>query len=202
MSMSPAEPGLAPFQLMTVNNEKIISMGGWPDLHPMPVLKAMGCEQVVYVTRRGGESIFAQGIAKRLLNLTEIDWSELDPTESDANITQVINSRGRFGLTTGIWTKMFNLANPESSIGTSLEYADAVVCTDWNAFDIKNDFKKMILEGYTAPIYFNISMETLSLKTLVEIKKSDNTLIPRVTSDGRTFSNQLFPKYGGCIPLN
>ena len=44
-------------------------------------MKALGCENVVYVTRRGGDSLFGTGVAKRILGETTIfavpDWNLL-----------------------------------------------------------------------------------------------------------------------------
>ena len=63
LSHSPAEPGLA--RLGSLPDGRI-SAGGWPDLAPVLALKNIGCEKVVYVTRRRPESPFATGIAKQL----------------------------------------------------------------------------------------------------------------------------------------
>jgi len=73
LSYSPAEPGLArALELDDAN----VSAGGWSDLHPVLVLENLGCEQVVYVTRRGDESGFARGVA-RLLGMSEADEAAL-----------------------------------------------------------------------------------------------------------------------------
>lgn len=59
LSTSPAEPGLARALELPDGS---YSAGGWPDLHPVQVLANLGCDEVVYVTRRGPESSFAQGV--------------------------------------------------------------------------------------------------------------------------------------------
>ena len=60
LSYSPAEPGLA--RALEIDAD-LVSAGGWSDLHPTLVLRNLGCERVVYVTRKGEESGFAQGVA-------------------------------------------------------------------------------------------------------------------------------------------
>lgn len=101
LSASPAEPGLSravPIGALGV------SVGGWPDLAPVLALKNAGCEHVVYLTRRGGESLFAQGVAQLL---------GMGPAEAAA---------------------LFDLADESSSFSLSLREAAGVWCTDWNAF--------------------------------------------------------------------
>lgn len=63
LSFSPAEPGLARALELGDGN---VSAGGWSDLHPTLVLENLGCEETIYVTRRGDESSFATGIATEL----------------------------------------------------------------------------------------------------------------------------------------
>ncbi len=65
LSYSPAEPGLA--RALELPDDAYgaaqVSAGGWSDLAPTLVLANLGCEEIVYVTRRGDESNFATGIA-------------------------------------------------------------------------------------------------------------------------------------------
>ena len=63
LSLSPAEPGLTKVQPFSLDSKKLYSFGGWSDLAPIQVLKALGCEKTIYVTRQGGDSTFAQGVA-------------------------------------------------------------------------------------------------------------------------------------------
>ncbi len=63
LAYSPAEPGLARALELPSGD---VSFGGWSDLHPSLVLRNLGCEKVVYVTRTGDESGFAIGVAKQL----------------------------------------------------------------------------------------------------------------------------------------
>ena len=48
LSFSPAEPGLA--RALEIDDTHV-SAGGWPDLQPVQVLKNMGCDEVVFLTR-------------------------------------------------------------------------------------------------------------------------------------------------------
>jgi hypothetical protein len=200
LSLSPAEPGLSSMLPFSSAGNNYISLGGWSDLLPIPALKFMGCKNVVYVTRQGGESLFAQGVAKRIFHFDEIDWKDLDPSDSvTGNKTQFYNNMGRTEETqdirSGRWTKMFNLANPQSSFNLSLRQADAVICTQWNSFDIKKDFKNMILEAYKAPIYNPSNLDFLGLKAHNKIiTDQDNTLAPNIV---RGFQ---VPQFAGCIP--
>lgn len=101
LSASPAEPGLSRFVELSDGR---FSAGGWSDLAPSLVLKNIGCENVVYVTREGDESGFATKIAKQA-GMGESDWKNL-----------------------------YDLSNPASSYAKSVAAADGVWCTNWNSF--------------------------------------------------------------------
>jgi hypothetical protein len=91
LSYSPAEPGLA--RALELGDGRI-SAGGWSDLHPVQALRNMGCENIVYVTRTGEESGFAQAVAgilgmdaetqKALYDLDANSSYALSLTEADA----------------------------------------------------------------------------------------------------------------------
>lgn len=149
---SPAEPGLANFQPMIVDGKKAYSAGGWSDLHPVLVLKAFGCKDVIYVTRQGGESLFAQGIAKRLLNFDR-DWKYLSTKNEEVKKrNSVLNDKGDKGDQSSLWSRLYNLANPKSSFKKSLSQSDLVLCTDWNKYDVKNQIDKLVEDSYRAPL--------------------------------------------------
>lgn len=151
LSLSPAEPGLASLQPMKIGAGDVFSAGGWSDLHPIPVLKAAGCDQVIYVTRKGGESLFGQGVAKRVFEF-ERPWDVLRTVPAEAaKANAIINNRGDDKDMTSKWSRLYNLANPSSSLVTSIGAADAVLCTDWNRFDTKNEIREMVTESYQAP---------------------------------------------------
>lgn len=101
LSASPAEPGLSRFVALPDGR---YSAGGWSDLAPVLVLKNLGCQHVVYVTRQGDESKFAARVAKNA-TMSETDWSEL-----------------------------YDLGNEASSYARSVAAADAVWCTNWDGF--------------------------------------------------------------------
>ncbi|MBX3192246.1 MAG: hypothetical protein KF819_34975 [Labilithrix sp.] len=98
-----------------------ISAGGWSDLAPSLVLDNLGCEQVVLVTREGDESGFATKIAAHL------------------------------GMSEGDWKNLYDLDNPSSSYSRSVATADAVWCTNWNAFS-DAQMGAMVLDAFNAPL--------------------------------------------------
>ncbi|MFM8314786.1 MAG: hypothetical protein ACKOA8_10910, partial [Deltaproteobacteria bacterium] len=119
LERSPAEPGLS--KLVPMKNN-MYSSGGWSDLHPIPVLKDIGCEKVVYISRTHKvDSEYGQGLV-HLFNI---------PKEVEE--------------------KLYSLDNPDSSFMTSLRAADAVVCSNWNALS-NLDFKGHFEDSYKAPI--------------------------------------------------
>lgn len=192
LSLSPAEPGLASFQEFELEGTPLISAGGWSDLHPVLVLKAAGCEKVVYITRRGGESLFAQGVAKRLLGYDR-DWKDLkartmldgEEDREDKRRITVLNNKGDISDMTSLWSKLFNLANPQSSFRSALNQADAVLCTDWNRFDVKNGIRDMIREAYRSPYFVRNRAAFASEPLWPELNARD------VHPDG-------YPMYAGC----
>lgn len=193
---SPAEPGLSsyiPYQHPTTKH-KMLSIGGWSDLHPTVVLKAAGCPAVVYITRKGGDTIFGMGVAKRLFGfqadlergVPEVPWEKFDP---------IWTAKGEPEDMTSQWSKMFNLANPNSNFAYSLTKADAVICTNWNSFNITKQFAETVMDSYHSPIYFpsesgEAILPVVNLKSPVVIGDSDNVFL----EDGTR-------KYAGCIPL-
>jgi len=151
LSASPAEPGLAPLQKIMYQGKAAYSAGGWADLHPVPVLKAANCESVIYVTRQGGESLFAQGIAKLLLNFQR-PWEKLwGESQSEKADVKAINQTGDPSDLQSPWSNLYNVANPSSSYMTSVQEADAIVCTNWDSFNSRQDLVGIVEDGYQAP---------------------------------------------------
>jgi hypothetical protein len=164
LGLSPAEPGLASLQMFEQNGQNLVSAGGWSDLHPVMVLRAAGCANVVYVTRRGGESPFAKGVAGRLLSQRQDDPKALE-----------------------LVSKLYDLDNVQSSMRQSIRQADAVLCTDWNRFEIKQGMKEMIRDAYRGSPYYVRSGSGLSAAPLLP------QLNPRATgADGKLI-------YEGCF---
>lgn len=153
LAISPAEPGLAPLQKFNTSyGQKLYSAGGWSDLHPILALKASGCENVIYVTRKGGESLFAQGIAKRLLNLDR-SWNFLETTPKEkAQQNSIINNEGDPADLQSLWSNLYNLGNPNSAFNQSIKNASEVLCTNWNDFDVKSQFIELIEDSYRSPL--------------------------------------------------
>lgn len=120
LALSPAEPGLA---RVTAISRQQLSAGGWSDLHPVPVLKMAGCDDVIYFTRKGGESAFAQAMYKRLADASE---AELDA--------------------------LYGQNNTQSSMLLSQSYASEIKCTNWNSFNVKTQLNALVEEAYLAPL--------------------------------------------------
>ncbi len=166
LSLSPAEPGLArwkPFRMAgKAGEEKIFSAGGWSDLHPVAFLKAAGCDSVIYVTRAGGESLFGQGVAKRMLGYDR-PWGKLSTLPENYDSNWKMNRIGDPGDQQSLWSSLYNLANPSSSFNRALSYADLTLCTDWDRFVLKKDgVGPMIVEAYHAPFYLNNPQTSLA----------------------------------------
>lgn len=193
LALSPAEPGLSPaLEFSSVGlNPDWISFGGWSDLHPIPVLKAAGCERVVYVTRRGGDSPFSIGVVKRLLGFSAPGWELLDQTGADAKQSIALNNNGSDAYPDSLWNKLYNLRNPDSSYAASIAAADAVLCTDWNSFDVKTQFTKLIQDAYAAPMYESRAPAHSGYSQLRTISPADNVVDPQLG----------YAPYAGCIPL-
>ncbi|OIP30007.1 MAG: hypothetical protein AUK47_26235 [Deltaproteobacteria bacterium CG2_30_63_29] len=98
MSFSPAEPGLARAKEL---NATQVSAGGWSDLHPTLVLNNMGCDKVVYLTRKGKESGFATGVAT-LLGMSAAQGTQLYDLEAQSAFRLSIEEAD------GVWCTNWN----------------------------------------------------------------------------------------------
>jgi len=65
LAISPAEPGLSNAQPFKAASD-YVSFGGWSDLSPVNILAAGQCQKIIYLTRQGPDSKFAQAIAGQL----------------------------------------------------------------------------------------------------------------------------------------
>jgi hypothetical protein len=149
LSTSPAEPGLS--NLVDINKD-LISAGGWNDLHPTLVLKAYGCKDIVYVTRKGGESVFAQGVIKKLTDIDGFNWEEWAGLTADERREKNANGNDLdLGADASLWSKLYNMANPKSSIRNSMSAATTIVCTDWDRYDSRKDMNALIEDAFTSP---------------------------------------------------
>lgn len=174
LSLSPAEPGLANLQPipMPISRDQVLrellrppeqivrrwetltyrsniySAGGWSDLHPTLVLRASGCNNVIYLTRQDGESVFGQQVFVRLAGLKrQIPFWE---TIAEGN-NQGFKVDGTEAQDTP-WNKLYNLG-ADSSFKRSIKEASAVYCTNWNKFKVFNgQMWDMVTEAYSAPV--------------------------------------------------
>ncbi len=188
LRLSPAEPGLSALREFSAGRKTYLSAGGWPDLTPTLILKAYGCTNIVHITRRGGESLFAQGVAKRLLNLDR-DWSLLRTTPETYQENWVLNNLGDGSDLNSNWARLYNVANDDSSYVKSLRTADAILCTDWNQFAITDGPSAMIAHAYTSPFYVNRDGGLYS---------QNNLLQPQFNPKENNPAG--YPEYVGCQP--
>lgn len=200
ISISGAEPGLSPMKMIPGRSDGLYSIGGWSDLHPTIILKSLNCRNTVFVTRINGEAIFAQGVAKRLFNLEIPAWDRIDPRGGE--VTRKNNNRGDPLDLESHWSRLSNIANPKSSISRSIKAADAVWCTDWDSFNLKNGYTSMIDQSYHGKFYLNQSSSSRNF-----FEKSYASLTPindpavLLTLKSHTFEKG-WASYVGCIPLN
>jgi hypothetical protein len=195
LSTSPAEPGLARLLPIKDTNGKtiknIISAGGWDDLHPTLVLRAVGCKNIVYVTRRGGDSMFGQGVIEKFTKIDGFDWDEWKGLS--ASQKKLKNAKGDISDLDSDWSKLYNLSNPDSSFSKSIELADSVWCTNWDDPKLKKGLKKLVKDGYDAPLY-NRSNDFFA-------EGKDNRLkskrYNKITKKNRIKTPY---KYSGCLP--
>ena len=187
LALSPAEPGLARIQFFP-DNSNYLSAGGWSDLHPTLVLRAHGCENVIYVTRRDGESLFAQGSIHRLTDIQGVPADKLSSVDKG----KYYNNIGDEYELSSEWSRLYNIAHPNSSYMLSVREADGVYCTNWNSFDIRKGWADIVNDGYRSPIYVGESSQlSLSVDNFKSISNEDNVLV----LGG-------YRKFVGCIPLN
>ncbi len=150
LSTSPAEPGLA--SILTLDSGKL-SAGGWSDLHPTLILQAHGCQNIIYISRKGGESFFAHGVIKKLTDISGFEWAQYEGLSADERYR--LNAEGQIhdvGVNASDWSKLYNMANPQSSIRRSMRAASKVVCTDWDRQNSRVDMSAMIEEAMNAAV--------------------------------------------------
>ncbi len=128
LQTSPAEPGLSsvvPFHVSTERGDlrEWVSAGGWADLEPIEILKAAGCSDVVYITRRGGPAQFGMGVAAQILG------SPLVRSSSNEVQIPAINE------TQSLMYQLYSTQTLKSSFMRALSYADQVYCSDWNSLN-------------------------------------------------------------------
>ncbi len=121
LSRSPAEPGIARLRPNDDAQAKYTS-GGWGDGLPTQVLRQIGCETVVLVTRRDhGTGNFARSVA------------------------------AEFGASPAEVSDLYDQTTTTGVMSQSLRGADGVWCTDWDA-PSNTDVAGLSREGYSAPL--------------------------------------------------
>jgi hypothetical protein len=107
LSYSPAEPGLA--RALEIDDAHV-SAGGWSDLHPTLVLANLGCDQTIYVTRRGEESGFATGVAREL-GMTDAEGTALYDLGAASSFAESV------ALADAVWCTDWNNQSPTNFAG-------------------------------------------------------------------------------------
>lgn len=82
LAISPAEPGLARALELPGG---VVSAGGWSDLEPSLVLKNMGCDQVILLTRQGDTVGFGADVARQL-GMTDAEENALFATDQESSV--------------------------------------------------------------------------------------------------------------------
>lgn len=93
LSLSPAEPGLA--RALEISDD-MVSTGGWSDLEPTLVLRNMGCEQVILVTRQGDTVGFGADVSRQL-GMTQSQEDALFATGIDSSVNRSLEAAD------GVW---------------------------------------------------------------------------------------------------
>ncbi|MGE3262374.1 MAG: hypothetical protein AB7K68_11390 [Bacteriovoracia bacterium] len=170
LAVSPAEPGLANLQAIPQKTSReqvlaelkkpvldrwkglnyrsdMLSAGGWSDLAPVGVLKAMGCNSVTYLTRKGGDTIFGQQVLIKLAGDKENVpfWMNIKDQNAEG-----WNTAGTAAEKTA-WNRLSNRGNLNSSLQNSMRKADSFYCTDWDAYEVfGGQMWPMVDEAYAA----------------------------------------------------
>jgi hypothetical protein len=130
ISASPAEPGLSKAVYLSPTR---ISVGGWPDLHPVQILKSSGCKNVFYITRRGQESDFIISPTPLTANRPRKGIAELLGANEDER------------------SELFDVTNPKGAFNDALKSAKGVLCTDWNKFK-DAETRQMMDDAYKSQV--------------------------------------------------
>jgi len=130
ISASPAEPGLSKAVYLSPTR---FSVGGWPDLHPVQILKSAGCKNVFYITRRGQETNFI------------ISPDTLTPNRPRKGIAELL------GANETERSELFDVTNPNGAFNGALKSATGVLCTDWNKFK-DAETQQMMDDAYKSPV--------------------------------------------------
>lgn len=189
LATSPAEPGIANAQRIPQGNTReevltevqkpigerwkglkyrkdAISAGGWNDLQPTGVLKAQGCQPIVFLTRQSpcGDSKFGQQVLIRLSgNKKEIPfWDKICDGGPGGWCADKIRAAGGdpAKIAETPWHQLVNLCNPDSSFRRALDASDASYCTKWDAVEndvFRGKMRDLVKDAYNSPSIPNTS---------------------------------------------
>lgn len=185
--LSTAEPGLSQMKPLADHSaDTYLSAGGWSDLHPVLVLRSLKeCDKIVYITRQGGETKFGQGVAVRL-GLEEWLWHTVLTADDQGGYPQ--NDFGIPGDDQSNWGKSYNLANPQSSFSLSIRLADAVYCTNWDAFKVTQLDDLLTNAYYQAKLYKSSNDKPAVTQLISNVYKNNDM----VSSTNRPFTGSFF----------
>ena len=124
LARSPAEPGIARLQ-PNLDPDVKYTAGGWGDGMPVQVLKQLGCQNVLLVTRQD---------------------------KATANFAR--NLAAEFGASAQQVNTLYDPTRPDGVSSASIAAADGVWCTDWDKPN-GNDAQGLSVEGYNAPLLSN-----------------------------------------------
>lgn len=137
LEKSPQEPSLGKYTTFEGNEHLAgaLSLGGWADLHPVQVLKAAGCQDVIYLTRKTDETVFI---------------SKGPPFENrkPSGLAELL------GMDRSGFEGIYSLDNPSSAFSSALRAADGVWCTDWNKFSAFEQ-TGIAMDAWNSPLIIN-----------------------------------------------
>jgi hypothetical protein len=114
LNFSPLEPGLG--RIVPISAERAY-IGGWGDLHPTQMLRAAGCDKVIYISRRGPETAF----------VTQSRTLKGVATAQRQGVAELLY------MTADEQHELYDPQNDQSSYRRAVAGADAVWCTDWDS---------------------------------------------------------------------
>lgn len=147
LEKSPQEPSLGKYTTFEGNEHLAgaLSLGGWADLHPVQILKAAGCQDVIYLTRRTDETVFI---------------SKGPPFEGRkaSGLAEIL------GMDKAGFDRIYSLDNPRSAFSSALRAADGVWCTDWNKFSAFEQ-TGIAMDAWNSPLIRNSKKSRYELNT-------------------------------------
>lgn len=134
LEKSPQEPSLGKYTTFEPNEHLAgaLSLGGWADLHPVQVLKAAGCKDVIYLTRRTDETSF-------------ISKGPPFKNRNPSGLAELL------GMDQNGYESIYSLDNRKSAFSAALQSADGIWCTDWNKFSAFEQVE-IAMDAWNAPL--------------------------------------------------